>query len=89
VVATIRSLKLSYEASWQLVIIPQNDGSLPAHLRRNYRHIFDAWRKIKRQEGWKTFSEELPKIAPVNPDIPANNPRTGGEVGMLFALVCS
>ncbi|KZN85397.1 Mitochondrial dicarboxylate transporter [Penicillium chrysogenum] len=37
----------------------QNDGSLPAHLRRNYRHIFDAWRKIKRQEGWKTFGQGL------------------------------
>ncbi|KAJ6188205.1 hypothetical protein N7519_003113 [Penicillium mononematosum] len=37
----------------------QNDGSLPAHLRRNYRHIFDAWRKIKRQEGWKAFGQGL------------------------------
>ncbi|CAG8235728.1 unnamed protein product [Penicillium nalgiovense] len=37
----------------------QNDGSLPAHLRRNHRHIFDAWRKIKRQEGWKAFGQGL------------------------------
>lgn len=37
----------------------QNDGSLPPHLRRNYRHIFDAWRQIKRQEGWKAFGQGL------------------------------
>ncbi|KAJ5616669.1 hypothetical protein N7537_001783 [Penicillium hordei] len=37
----------------------QNDGSLPPHLRRNYRHIFDAWRQIKRQEGWTAFGQGL------------------------------
>ncbi|OQD99017.1 hypothetical protein PENVUL_c066G07562 [Penicillium vulpinum] len=37
----------------------QNDGSLPPHLRRNYRHIFDAWRQIKHQEGWKAFGQGL------------------------------
>ncbi|CAG8100841.1 unnamed protein product [Penicillium salamii] len=37
----------------------QNDGSLPPHLRRNYRHIFDAWAQIKRQEGWRAFAQGL------------------------------
>ncbi|CAG8018422.1 unnamed protein product [Penicillium olsonii] len=37
----------------------QNDGSLPAHLRRNYRHVFDAWVQIKRQEGWKALTQGL------------------------------
>ena len=37
----------------------QNDGSLPPALRRNYRHIFDAWTQIKRQEGWKAFGQGL------------------------------
>ncbi|KAJ5344103.1 uncharacterized protein N7506_002468 [Penicillium brevicompactum] len=37
----------------------QNDGSLPPELRRNYRHIFDAWTQIKRQEGWKAFGQGL------------------------------
>jgi dicarboxylate transporter 10 len=37
----------------------QNDGSLPPHLRRNYRHIFDAWIQIKRQEGWKALGQGL------------------------------
>ncbi|KAJ5773872.1 hypothetical protein N7457_008768 [Penicillium paradoxum] len=37
----------------------QNDGSLPPHLRRNYRHIFDAWSQIKHQEGWKAFGQGL------------------------------
>ena len=35
----------------------QNDGSLPPHLRRSYRHIFDAW--IKRQERWNVFGQKL------------------------------
>jgi dicarboxylate transporter 10 len=37
----------------------QNDGALPAHLRRNYGHVFDAWAQIKRQEGWKAFGQGL------------------------------
>ncbi|KAJ5354651.1 hypothetical protein N7541_005695 [Penicillium brevicompactum] len=37
----------------------QNDGSLPPQLRRNYRHIFDAWTQIKRQEGWRAFGQGL------------------------------
>lgn len=37
----------------------QNDGSLPPHLRRNYRHIFDAWAQIKRQEGRRAFAQGL------------------------------
>ncbi|KAJ6073229.1 hypothetical protein N7467_011314 [Penicillium canescens] len=37
----------------------QNDGSLPPHLRRNYRHVFDAWGQINRQEGWKAFGQGL------------------------------
>jgi dicarboxylate transporter 10 len=37
----------------------QNDGSLSPHLRRNYRHVFDAWAQIKRQEGWKAFGQGL------------------------------
>lgn len=37
----------------------QNDGSLPPHLRRNYRHVFDAWKQIKYQEGWKAFGQGL------------------------------
>jgi dicarboxylate transporter 10 len=37
----------------------QNDGSLPPHLRRNYRHIFDAWGQIRRQEGWRAFGQGL------------------------------
>ncbi|RHZ49809.1 hypothetical protein CDV55_100708 [Aspergillus turcosus] len=30
----------------------QNDRSLPPALRRNYRHVFDAWVQMKRTEGW-------------------------------------
>ncbi|KAJ5582960.1 hypothetical protein N7535_001580 [Penicillium sp. DV-2018c] len=37
----------------------QNDGSLPPHLRRNYRHIFDAWGQIRRHEGWRAFGQGL------------------------------
>ncbi|OJJ29908.1 hypothetical protein ASPWEDRAFT_63355 [Aspergillus wentii DTO 134E9] len=37
----------------------QNDGSLPPHARRNYAHIFDAWKQIYTQEGWKAFSQGL------------------------------
>jgi dicarboxylate transporter 10 len=37
----------------------QNDGSLPPHLRRNYRNIFDAWGQIRRQEGWKAYGQGL------------------------------
>lgn len=37
----------------------QNDGSLPAGLRRNYRHIFDAWTQIRKQEGWRAFGQGL------------------------------
>ncbi|KAJ5776659.1 uncharacterized protein N7511_001670 [Penicillium nucicola] len=37
----------------------QNDGSLPPHLRRNYRHVFDAWGQIRRLEGWRAFGQGL------------------------------
>lgn len=37
----------------------QNDRSLPAHERRNYRHVFDAWGQMKRQNGWGAFTQGL------------------------------
>ncbi|KAF9895280.1 hypothetical protein FE257_000183 [Aspergillus nanangensis] len=37
----------------------QNDRSLPAAARRNYRHVFDAWVQMKRVEGWGAFTQGL------------------------------
>jgi dicarboxylate transporter 10 len=37
----------------------QNDRSLPPALRRNYRHVFDAWMQMKRTEGWGAFVQGL------------------------------
>ncbi|OQD68672.1 hypothetical protein PENDEC_c032G04284 [Penicillium decumbens] len=37
----------------------QNDKSLPIQHRRNYRHVFDAWYQMKRQEGWRAFIQGI------------------------------
>ncbi|PVU86772.1 hypothetical protein BB561_006564 [Smittium simulii] len=33
----------------------QNDGSLPANQKRNYKNIFDALTRMAREEGYKSF----------------------------------
>lgn len=37
----------------------QNDRALPVAQRRNYRNVFDAWIRLKRTEGWKSFRQGL------------------------------
>ncbi|KAL4810327.1 mitochondrial carrier domain-containing protein [Aspergillus unguis] len=37
----------------------QNDASLPAHQRRNYKHVFDAWRSMYRSEGPLFFTQGM------------------------------
>lgn len=37
----------------------QNDQSLPMHMKRNYRHVVDAWAQMYRQEGWRAFKQGL------------------------------
>ncbi|OBS16995.1 hypothetical protein FPOA_12456 [Fusarium poae] len=37
----------------------QNDKSQPLRLRRHYRHVFHAWAQMKKQEGWKSFSQGM------------------------------
>ncbi|KAL4785649.1 mitochondrial carrier domain-containing protein [Aspergillus varians] len=37
----------------------QNDASLPASQRRNYRHIFDAWATMYRSEGPLFFTQGM------------------------------
>ncbi|KAJ5637522.1 hypothetical protein N7490_007401 [Penicillium lividum] len=37
----------------------QNDRSLPVQNRRNYKNVFDAWIKMKRHEGWRSFTQGL------------------------------
>ncbi|KAL4892802.1 mitochondrial carrier domain-containing protein [Aspergillus ambiguus] len=37
----------------------QNDRSLPPAVRRNYRHVLDAWLQMKRLEGWGAFTQGI------------------------------
>lgn len=37
----------------------QNDASLPQQQRRNYRNVLDAWVRMKRTEGWRSFRQGL------------------------------
>lgn len=37
----------------------QNDQSLPMQHRRNYRHVFDAWYRMKQYEGWRAFVQGI------------------------------
>ncbi|OMH85600.1 Mitochondrial dicarboxylate transporter [Zancudomyces culisetae] len=41
----------------------QNDGSLPSHLRRNYKNVFDALIRMVREEGLRSlFNGVIPNV---------------------------